>query len=269
MRILQINKYHYIKGGADRVYFNTMNLLERHGHEVVSFSTLKPENAPSNYSGYFVPYIDHRHNNTFNNMLDASRYINNKAAYKNLKRLLHEFRPDVAHLHLFYGDLSASILRAFRESDIPVVHSVHDYRLLCPANTLLDSHNKICEKCRTRSYYNCAIKKCLEGNFFYSSVLAIEGYYRKYFIDPLDYIDRFIFVSKFAEMKHIEFDQRYAGKSDQLYNFTDMEGEDIKSPKGRYLLFFGRLVKEKGIETLLKAVSTLDVESDYCRIGSS
>lgn len=259
MKILQINKYHFIKGGADRVYFNTMDLLKRHGHEVISFSTLKPENAQSNYSGYFVPFIDHRHNNAFSNLLDARRYLNNKAAFENLQRLLDAFRPDIAHLHLFYGDLSTSILRAFRKFDIPVVHTVHDYRLLCPANTFLDSRNMICEKCRNRSYYYCAIKKCLEGNFFYSSVLALEGYYRKYFIDPLDYIDRFIFVSKFAEMKHIEFDQRYAGKSEQLYNFTDVEGEGIKTQKGRYFLFFGRLVKEKGIETLLRAVSILDV----------
>ena len=267
MRILQINKYHFIKGGADRVYFNTIKLLEEHGHKVASFSTLRPENNQSKYSEYFVPYIEHRHNNALSNLINASRYLYNKTAFENLKRLLDTFKPDIAHLHLFYGDLSASILKALRQSGVPVVMSVHDYRLLCPANTFLDSHNRICEKCRNRSYYNCAIKKCLEGNFFYSSVLAVEGYYRKYFIDPLDYIDRFIFVSKFTEAKHIEFDQRYAGKSEQLYNFTHVEREDNKIEKGSYFLFFGRLVKEKGIETLLKAVRMLDVSLKIAGTG--
>ena len=259
MRILQINKYHFIKGGADRVYFNTINLLEEHDQEVGSFSTLRPENIRSKYSEYFVPYIEHRNKNTLSNLLNASSYLYNKAAFENLKRLLDTFEPDIAHLHLFYGDLSASILKALRQSGIPVVQSVHDYRLLCPANALLDSHNEICEKCKPRAYYHCAVKRCLEGNLLFSSILALEGYSRKCLIDPLDYIDRFIFVSKFAQKKHIEFDQRFSAKSEQLYNFTDVGSGGIKSEKGNYFLFFGRLSKEKGIETLLSAAGNLDV----------
>jgi len=267
MRILQINKYHFIKGGADRVYFNTINLLEEHGHKVAFFSTLRPENIRSEYSEYFVPYIEHRHNHALSNLLNASRYLYNKTAFENLKRLLDTFKPDIAHLHLFYGDLSASILRALRQSGVPVVMSVHDYRLLCPANALLDSHNEICEKCKSRAYYYCAIKRCLEGNLFFSSVLALEGYSRKYLIDPLDYIDRFIFVSKFSERKHIEFNQRFSTKAEHLYNFTDVDSGDLKSEKGRYFLFFGRLSKEKGITTLLSAVSNLNVKFKIAGTG--
>ncbi|HPR73349.1 MAG TPA: glycosyltransferase [Bacteroidales bacterium] len=259
MKILQINKHHFIKGGADKVYFNTISMLEKHGHEVVTFSTLRPENYGSEYSGYFVPFVDNRNKNVLSNLFQAGHYLYNGNASKNLKRLIEAFSPEIAHLHLFYGDLSSSILRTLKQTGVPIVHSVHDYRLLCPANSFLDSKNQICEKCKNRVYFNCASKRCLEGNFSFSSILALEGYTRKYLIDPLDYIDRFIFVSKFAEMKHIEFDQRYAGKAEQLYNFTDLEEKDAIGQKGRYFLFFGRLVKEKGVETLLKAISTLDV----------
>lgn len=254
MRILQINKYNFIKGGADRVYFNTINLLEKHGHHVIHYSTQRPENMSSIYSDYFVPYIDHRGRNWLGNLVISGRYLYNSHAYRNLNLLLEKYRPDVAHLHLFYGDLSSSILKALRKHRVPVVQSVHDYRLLCPANALLDSENNICEKCRDRSYYHCACKRCLEGNFLFSSVLSAEGYLRRYLIDPLDYIDRFIFVSEFAGRKHIEFDKRFADKSEHLYNFTDTEFGSAKSEKGDYFLFFGRLSKEKGIETLLSAV---------------
>lgn len=254
MKILQVNKYNFIKGGADRVYFNTSSLLQAHGHDVISFSTLRTENINSIFSDYFVPFIEHRDRNCLGNLLISGRYLYNRQAYRNLDLLLEKYRPDVAHLHLFYGDLSASILKALKKRQIPVVQSVHDYRLLCPANALLDSKSNICEKCRDKSYYHCAFKRCLEGNFFFSSVLSVEGYVRKYLIDPLDYIDRFIFVSKFAQDKHIEFDQRYALKSEQLYNFTDTTEGSAKSDKGDYFLFFGRLSKEKGIETLVSAV---------------
>ena len=87
----------------------------------------------------------------------------------------------------------------------------------------------------------------------------MEGYSRKYIIDPLEYIDRFIFVSHFAKLKHIEFDKRYEPKAEQLYNFTDLDGGDVKVKKGDYFLFFGRLVKEKGLETLLAASGNLRV----------
>lgn len=260
MKILQINKYNFIKGGADRVYFNTSNLLEANGHDVISFSTLRPENVNSIYSDYFVPYFEHRDRNSIGNIMISGSYLYNRQAYRNLDLLLEKYRPDVAHLHLFYGDLSSSILKALRKHRIPVVQTVHDYRLLCPANALLDSENKICEKCRDKSYYHCAFKRCLEGNFLFSSVLSAEGYVRKYLIDPLDYIDRFIFVSKFAENKHIEFDQRFATKSEHLYNFTDIATGSAKSDKGNYFLFFGRLSKEKGIETLLSAVAKTEVK---------
>lgn len=259
MRILQINKYHFIKGGADRVFFNTVNLLEKHGHEVITFSTQRPENIPSDYSPYFVPYVEHRHNTIRQNLVNAGRYLYNKSAFRNLERLIENVRPDIAHLHLFYGDLSASILKVLRNAGVPIVMSVHDYRLLCPANALLDAQNNICEKCKRGSYYHCMVKKCLENNFFFSSVLALEGYSRRFFIDPLEYIDRFIFVSKFAEGKHIEFDERFKSKSEHLYNFTDPGISETKSEKGEYYLFFGRLSKEKGIETLMEAVCRLKV----------
>jgi glycosyltransferase involved in cell wall biosynthesis len=267
MRVLQINKHHFIKGGADRVYFNTGNLLAENQHEIIYFSTNHPNNFNSQFSDFFVPYSDNRQAGFARKVVNAGTYLNNRTAYKNLNKLISKYNPDIAHLHLFYGGLSTSVLKSLKENNVPVVQSVHDYRLLCPANAFLDSGNQICEKCKNRSYYQCTVKRCSEGDFFYSSILSLEAYTRKYFIDPLDYIDRFIFVSKFSQEKHIEFDNRYSEKSNHLYNFTDVRRDQTTAQKGNYFLFFGRLSEEKGLLTLINAAKKLKLNLKIAGTG--
>jgi glycosyltransferase involved in cell wall biosynthesis len=253
MKVLQINNHHFIKGGADRVYFNTGRLLQQHGHEVLYFSSKNAKNVASTYSDAFVPINDNRNNNFLQQIGGVKNYILNKTAYENLNQLLEKNKPDIAHLHLFYGGLSGSILKALKEHKVPIVETVHDYRLLCPANAFLNAKNEICEKCRNRSYYQCATGKCLDNNFFYSSILSMEAYNRKYFTNPLDYVDHFIFVSEFSKFKHFDFNKGYKTKASHLYNFTTIPKDFSITDKGKYFLFFGRLSKEKGLYTLVNA----------------
>jgi len=267
MKILLINKYHYVKGGSDRVYFNTGSLLQSNGHDVAYFSTEHPDNLDCLYSVSFVSYRDNRKSGFIQKIKNSAAYLYNKEASAKLGELIDKFHPDIAHLNLFYGDLSASILLKLREKRIPVVHTVHDYKLICPANSLLDADSAICEKCINRAYYQCTIKKCMEGNLSYSIMLTAEAYGRKYLIDPLNYIDRFIFVSKFAESKHIEFDKRFAAKADHLYNFTFLTQMTKQDKREKYLLYYGRLVREKGILTLLEACKTLRVQLKIAGTG--
>ena len=267
MKILQINKYHYIKGGADRVYFNTSKLLEDNQNEVLFFSTENPDNMITQYSEYFIPSIDNRQSSQLQKIRGIADYIYSKKAYIKLDELINYYKPDIAHLHLFYGGLSASILKSLKKNNIPIVQSVHDYRLLCPANAFLDSENHICEKCINKSYYQCSLNKCLEKNFFYSSILSLEAYIRKYLIDPLDYIDHFIFVSNFARQKHLEYDNRFKDKSTQLYNFTDIQDQLSTSSNENYFLYFGRLSKEKGLLTLLDAFEKINYKLKIAGTG--
>jgi glycosyltransferase involved in cell wall biosynthesis len=251
MKVLLINKYHYIKGGSDRVYFNTNMLLEENHHEVAHFSTKSKDNSETSYSSYFVDSVEYRDSTSLQKILGVKDYIYNRKAYDNLSSLVEEFQPDIAHLHLFYGGLSGSVLKSLRRHKIPMVMTVHDYRLLCPANAFLDAQGNICEKCINRSFYQCAMKKCLDGNFLFSSILSLEAYSRKYLIDPVDYIDHFIFVSKFSRDIHRKFDSRFNDKSSHLYNFTFSPAETASPDKEGYILFFGRLSKEKGLLNLL------------------
>ncbi|MFA5973144.1 MAG: glycosyltransferase [Lentimicrobiaceae bacterium] len=260
MKILQINNYHYVRGGADRVYLNTGKLLEDHNHEVLYFSSLNDENIETVYSEFFVPLSDKRNANFREKVIGTKDYLYNNSAYHNLNKLIEIHQPDIAHLHLYSAGLSTSILRSLRKHHIPIVQTVHDYRLLCPANSFLDSRNNICEKCKNKTYLQCALNKCSDGNFLYSSVAAMEAYTRKYFINPLDYIKQFIFVSNFAQNKHIEFDKRFEHKSSQMFNFTQLPEQYSKLNKERYFLYFGRLSREKGIQTLLRAAKDANIK---------
>jgi len=256
MKILLINTRHSLVGGVERVYFNTGALLEAMGHEVFYFSVLDENTVPNKFTRYFVPSASLREAGLLNRITRSGQYITNKKAYVNLKKLIDEYKPDIAHIHLFCAGLSASILKALKESEIPIVHTVHDYRLVCPANMLLDSKSQICEKCINTNYYQCAVKKCVDDNFFFSTMVALEAYYRKYFVKPFDFIDHFIFVSRFSQLKHAEFNPGYAANSSHLYNFTDLSVEHTPGyATERYYLYFGRLSKEKGITTLLQAFS--------------
>jgi glycosyltransferase involved in cell wall biosynthesis len=254
MRILLINRKHYIDGGADRVYLNTGKLLETNGHDVAYFSTLNENNLVSKQSEYFVSSIKTRHNDLYSKITSVKKYLyNNEAALKILK-VVNDFKPDVVHIHLFYGVFSGSILEILRKSNIPIVITVHDYRLLCPANAMLDKSGIICEKCKDDKFYNCILKRCSEGNIFQSTIIATEAYLRKFVLDPLVLVNHFIFVSEFSKNKHIAFDERYINKSSHLYNFATFSDSDLESNKGDYLFYYGRLSKEKGIINLINAV---------------
>ena len=259
MKILLINRYNFIDGGADRVFFNTCTLLKKHGNEVFTFSSTNEKNFFSDYSNYFVESIDYRNISFFKKLNQGRNYLYNKNASRKLNRLIIDLKPDVAHLHLFYGILSPSILKTLKKNHIPIVITIHDYRLLCPANAMLDRYSNVCEKCKNGNYLNCTFRKCSGGNFFYSFIITIEAYIRKYYINPIKYVDHFIFVSKFSQNKHIEYDNRYKLKSTHLYNFIE-ETSSRNQTKGDYFLYFGRLSKEKGIKNLILAVKNTNIK---------
>lgn len=253
MRILQINQCHYKRGGADIVYLNTIALLKSMGHEVACFSTKNEQNEDSPFSGYFVPSCNLR-NQSLGKKISAIRpYINNREAYKCLERLIKDFKPDVAHVHLFYATLSVSILDALKNNNIPVLHTVHDYRLLCPVNSFLDSKGNICETCAKGYAINSVKKRCSDGKLTQSAIVALEALYWRNFNSPISKVDSFHFVSDFCRNKHIEYHPQIKDKSVVFYNFNSLPNFEQKKSNEKYYLYYGRLSTEKGILTLVDA----------------
>jgi glycosyltransferase involved in cell wall biosynthesis len=260
MKILQINNQHYLKGGAHRVYLDSATLLKENGHEVYFFSLKEEQSIRDENEVFFPEAIDYSKSNIINKVLSVKSFIDNKKASDSLKEYLKKIKPDVAHVHLFMGGLTTSILKVLKDNKIPIVHTVHDYRLICPSYLFLDGNGKICEKCKNGRFTNCLTNKCSGKSLSQSGVLALDAYYRKYIKSPYKYIDKYIFVSRFIHNKHNEYQNGIKFKSVVLHNFI-LNLQDIKpnNEKGKYFLYLGRLSREKGVHTLINAVEKANV----------
>lgn len=253
MNILQIDKYFYLKGGAETVFFNTIDLLKENGHHVVPFCLKSKKNRESEYSKYFVDFPELSESSTFTKIKNISNFFYNTDSVKKLETLIQNEKPDIVHIHLLFNGISVSILPLLKKHNIPIVMTVHDYRLICPAYTFRNGKEEICESClKNKRYIQCFTNKCSKGNLTNSLLLSLDSYFRDTFYNPLDYIDKFIFVSKFSQSKHIEANIKYKEKSVHLYNFTSDRRTNIEEKKN-YLLYIGRISEEKGIQTLIKA----------------
>ena len=254
MKILLINNIHYRRGGADVVYFNLAELLKEKGHDIYYFSTKSSKNEKTDQEEYFAVVPDFRSLNQANKIISISKFIYNKDVQKKLETLINKINPDIVHIHLYLGGLSSSILPIIKKYNIPIVQTIHDYRLICPAYSFTDGKNQICERCIDKVYIRCALRKCSEYKFSQSAVLSLDAYFRKYINNPIQYIDRFLFVSNFSLEKHCQFNPSFRNKSQYLYNFIPKLNNDIPPIiRGSYFLFYGRISSEKGLDTLLEA----------------
>lgn len=248
MKILLINNFHYRKGGSETVYFNTGRLLEEHGHKVVWFSFRDEANLPCGQSGHFVE----KSSSTLGLMKD---YFYNTKVRKALERLLEEEKPDIAHVHLIWGGMTPAIFDALRKYGVPLVHTVHDYRMVCPAYTFRNGKGEICEKCHKGNYLPCISNRCSKGSLLQSVMMAAEMYTRGLFHNPVKNIDGFIFVSRFCEGKHIEHNRAFGdARRIVLYNSVKVAAPESVT-RGDYFLYYGRLSYEKGVEDLIRVFS--------------
>lgn len=252
MKVLLINNLHRRRGGADVVYFNTAALLQSAGHEVHFFSISTSDMEQCQDAEFFAPSQENA-----SALKKMRAYFYNKGAAENLQRYIDCVRPDIAHVHLIWGGLSPSILEVLRINKIPIVHTIHDYRMICPAYTFRTIKGEVCERCKGGNYYHCFLRRCSKGRLLESALMTYEMYVRNRSYTPSKLIDGFIFVSRFAELKHVEFDVRFSRKETiVLYNFwPGRPAGDAEEPTryDSYYLFYGRLSKEKGISTLIKA----------------
>lgn len=251
MKILLINNCHWRRGGADMVYFNTASLLIEAGHEVVFFCKRKKENYPCDQEPFFVE-------SSKGKIGQIRSYFYNIEAAKQLEKLLKAEKPDIAHIHLIWGGLSPSILEVLKKHRVPVVHTAHDYRMVCPAYLLKDGKGQFCERCKGGKFYNCMLHRCSKGSLLESSIMTLEMYHRNRRYHPASLIDGFVFVSNFSRNKHIEFDKRFENaNSTVLYNCPgEQVGDSLDLSQNAfdsYYLFYGRLSEEKGTHTLIKA----------------
>lgn len=254
MKILLINNFHYIKGGSEAVYFNMARMFTAAGHDVLFFSCTSDRNLEYGANNHFVTP-----NSEVNIAVGAMRYIYNGSAARALERLLSEHKVDIAHIHLFWGGLSSSILGVLKRHKVPIVHTAHDYRMICPAYTLRRTDGTICDKCYGGNYLHCIANKCSKNSFIHSCLMSAEFFFRNWFIRPLKAIDALVFVSQFSYEQHLKAMPALAAKQTLVaHNAIEQLPEDaISTTMGSYYLYFGRLSHEKGLTTLITAFNAL------------
>lgn len=267
LKILLINNCHYRRGGADVVYLNTGDLMESRGHEVAYFSTKSQYNYPAPYSEFFVRDIDALKLNFIEQLVFMPRKLYSWQSGRNLKKVIDHFQPDLAHIHLYKGGLTAAILPVLRKKKIPAVITLHDYSLLCPRNIMIDGDGKICERCLTMTRLNCIYHRCNRKNLYYSIVNYIEFVLNNNIFKPENYFNRIICVSKFNYLKH-SLHPLFKDRFLHLYNFYPLLSQsNPKTEKGTYFLFYGRLAPEKGVMTLINTWKRLGKEVQLKIIG--
>lgn len=260
MKILLVNNFHYLRGGADKVYLETGKLLERNGHDVFYFSSLDPRNEETASDRYFVNGIDlFRPVSSLEKAKNGLRYLYSFEAKNKLSLLISENRPDVIHLHIFQSRLTAAILPVLRKYKIPVLMTLHEYKMLCPVYSLVDSSGRVCEMCPKKGLHHSLVKRCTRNSLAYSTVALIESMWRETFSPYEQYVDRFLGVSNFIVNKHLEYRPWMQKKIFCLYNFIRKGRFSAGKQKDNYYLYVGRLSEAKGLMVLLEAWRTLDL----------
>jgi glycosyltransferase involved in cell wall biosynthesis len=253
-KLISINNYYYRRGGAESVFFDHNHLLERAGWDVVPFSMRHAENEPSPWSDYFAKTTDGSIDGSpLVKLGRAMTTVYSPNAAQRIRRLISATRPDVAHAHNIYHHLSPSILVELRRQQVPIVLTLHDLKLVCPAYKM-HTQGAVCERCRGGALRNVVKNRCIKNSLTMSAFVWLESTIHKALNLYLGTVTKFVVPSRFFLGKFAEWgiDTR---NFVHIPNFIDVDAIAAGSEYGEDFVYFGRLAPEKGIGTLIKAAA--------------
>lgn len=235
--VLIVHNYYQIPGGEDTVVANEKRMLEKHGHKVILYtrSNLKLKEL-SKIQKLLLPFTT----------------IFNRRTYKDIKRIIQDQKIDIVHVHNTLNLVSPSVYYAAIACHVPLVQTIHNFRLLCPGATFYrDGH--ICEDCLEKGLF-CAVKHgCYRESRLQTLACVINakfhrmtGIYKK-----LNYIC----LTEFNRDKLLSLKQISPERVFVKPNFVESINGEIVPPEKRadQFIFVGRLEKLKGVDVLLRA----------------
>ncbi|MGF1512399.1 MAG: glycosyltransferase family 4 protein [Elainellaceae cyanobacterium] len=236
MKVLQIHNAYQHVGGEEVVVESEKNLLLQYGHEVKQWILHNTEIPNSNISSKFSIAVDS---------------VWSTKSIRQIKEIVRDFEPDITHVHNTIPQISPSVYAACKSLNVPVVHTVHNYKLICPG-AYLYRDGKICEECVGKFFPTPAVVHgCYRGNRAQTAVVTaglVANRIKKTYSND---IDIYIALTRFARQKLIDGGLP-AEKIAIKPNFVSSNVQK-GSHSDNYALFVGKMVKYKGIETILRA----------------
>lgn len=270
MKVLMINKFLYPKGGAETYTLSLGNILKNHGHQVQYFGLRNLKNTVGNDVDALVDDMDFSEG-VIKNLKAPLRIVYNRQARKEIRKVLDNFQPDIVHLNNIQFHLTPSIIletekwRKENKKDCKIIYTAHDYQLVCPSHGLFDKDLNICERCLGGNYIYCFKNKCIKGSRLKSLLGTIDGFFwhiNKAYL----FIDSIICPSDFLKHK-LDVQKKLSQKTVVLHNYVS-EVDNKRIEKDNYVLEFGKLCRDKGTNTLLKACEMLpDIQFKFAGYG--
>lgn len=262
MKIVLVNYRYFISGGPERYYFNIKELLETEGHEVIPFSVKSARNFPNDYERYFLDIVDDEvyfaqaKKKTPKMILKSfTRMFYSFEAKKKMKRLLMDTKPDLVYIMQYHNKISPSIIDAARSLNVPVVHRISDFQYMCPNALFYNDRIGVCEDCLKGKRWSCVKYRCVLNSPIYSGIKMMA----KYLHDVMKVtkrIDAFVVPSAFTldKLKEYGIPDVKLVHIPTFFNLKELNPMVEYKP---FVLFVGRIEKQKGLMTLVKAFEEL------------
>ena len=265
--LLSINNYYYPRGGAEIVFFRHNGMLNDAGFRVVPFAMNHRMNVGGAERSDFASELEYsgESDGLLTKIRKGLKAVYSFEARRKLARLIDRSAPDVCHAHNVYHHLSPSILGLVRARGIPLVMTLHDLKLACPAYTML-SHDGVCERCRDGRLYQVVTHRCMKGSLALSALVMVESYLHQFLGSYLRNVDRFLVPSRFYLRKLTEWGYP-AERFEYVPNFVSADSFAPCYTPGARFVYFGRLAREKGIATLIRGAALAGVGVDVIGTG--
>jgi glycosyltransferase involved in cell wall biosynthesis len=233
MKILAVHNRYQRPGGEDQVFVDETTLLETRNHRVLRYEVHNDQVKQAN------------------RLALAKDTVWNTSAYRELGALIRRERPQVVHFHNTLPLVSPAGYYAARAEGVPVIQTLHNYRLLCPV-ALFFRDGRVCEDCMGKAVpWPGVVHRCYRGSRTASGVIATMLTVHRALRTWTEMVDVYVALTEFARNKFIEGGLP-AGKIVVKPNFVAPDPGRGQGGGG-YALFVGRLAPEKGTETMLAA----------------